>query len=421
MINSKSLPIWLVGVSFVLFQFSLQLSSGVVIGAIMRDMQLTALTAGALSASFYIIYTGLQIPVGILFDCKNPRILLASTALLCGVGCFWFAGSHSLLGLFASRTLIGLGSAFAFVGLSHLIRQHFPIQQFSFMIGLSETIGFAATVCSILGLGSLITHWGWRGFINGAGIVGIIIAILSWTLIPSQPAKDTPMQHYGQQLMSILASKKLWVNGMFIGLTFTIVTVFGAMWAVPFIQAKLSCTPREASMINAIFFLATGISCPLFGWLGAKLTRRKPLIFASSLSTTILFFIMLYLPTHNPFVMSSLIFLLGLCCGAYILAYPIANELSPEDSLSTCTGFINTLALLTTPLLQPFVGYLLDSLSATGSIYTLANYQSALLVIPFSLVMACILACFLPEKIERESHSVGGIRTWLNRKELNGY
>ncbi len=395
---SIPIRIWLVSVAFVLFQFFLQLSSGVVIGAIMGDMQLSALMAGALSASFYVVYTGLQIPVGVLFDCKNPRFLLTSTTLLCSLGCFLFAASHGLFGLFASRALIGIGSAFAFVGLSHLLRQHFPPRQFSFMIGLSETIGFIATVIGIICLGLFISHWGWRGFINGAGIMGLVISALAWKYVPAQTPSATPLQYYGQQVLTIFANKKLWINGLFIGLTFTIVTVFGAMWASSFIQVKLNCSPREASLVNAIFFIGTGVSCPLFGWLGARLTRRKPLIIASSLSTTTLFFVLLYLPTHSQVVMSSLLFLVGLCCGAYILAYPIANELSPKDSLSTCTGFINTLALVTTPLLQPLIGFLLDLFSETGTHYTLGNYQNALLVIPISLLIACILACYLPEK-----------------------
>lgn len=404
---STPIRIWLISVTFVLLQFFMQLSSGVVIGEIMRNMQLSALTAGALSASFYVVYTALQIPVGVLFDCKNPRFLLTASTLLCSLGCFAFASSPGLLSLFTGRIVIGTGSAFAFVGLSHLLRQHFPPRQFSFMIGLSETIGFIATVIGIIGLGSLITHWGWRGFINCAGLFGLVISTLAWKYVPAQPPSDIPLQHYGHQVLAILANKKLWINGLFIGLVFTIVTVFGAMWASSFIQVKLNCSPREASWVNAIFFLGTAISCPLFGWLGVRLTRRKPLIFASALTTTALFFIVLYLPTQSSVVMSSLLFLVGLCCGAYILAYPIGNELAPENSLSTCTGFINTLAIITTPMLQPLVGYLLDLFSETGTHYTLANYQNALLVIPLSLLVACVLACYLPEKIIGE-HDVTG-------------
>ena len=52
--NQFNPVIWLVGTSFVLLQFFLQLSSGVIINVIMHDMHLTALAGGLLSGSFYV-------------------------------------------------------------------------------------------------------------------------------------------------------------------------------------------------------------------------------------------------------------------------------------------------------------------------------------------------------------------------------
>ncbi len=395
--SSVRLGIWLIGVSFVLFQFFLQLSSGVVIGSIMHDMHLSALTAGILSSALYIVYTSLQIPVGILFDKQNTRTLMAVNALLCSIGCFVFAASYSLFGLFVGRLLIGTGSAFAFIGLSHLLRQHYPLRQFAFMIGLSETLGFAATVIGMIAMGTLIATCGWRGFINTAGTVGVLIAFLSWKYIPNSYPQIQPARHYGKQLLQILTNGKAWINGFFVGLTFTVVTAFGALWAVPFIQVKLGCNLQQASMINAVFFLGTALSCPLFGVLATQLSKRRPLILSSCLSTSTLLLVLLYMPIKSHLLMGLLMFLMGICCGAYMLAYTIANELAPAGSLSTCTGFTNMLAMITTPLLQPLIGYLLDVLNNTG-VYTLANYQIALLTIPVSLIIACILVFFLPEK-----------------------
>lgn len=397
---AKPLPrlgIWLVGVSFVLFQFFLQLSSGVVIGAIMYEMQFSALTAGVLSSALYIVYTSLQIPVGILFDRKSTRSLMAINALLCSIGCFAFAAGHSLVALFLGRLLLGTGSAFAFIGLSHLLRQHYPLKQFAFMIGLSETLGFIATVVGMIAMGALISNWGWRSFINIAGVVGLFIAYASWRYIPDSQTHAPPTQHYGHQLWEILSIGRAWINGLFVGLTFTVVTAFGALWAVPFLKIKLNCNIQQASLINALFFLGTALSCPLFGFLSTKFTKRRPLILSSCLSTTTLLLIVLFIPLQNSILLGCLMFLTGVCCGAYMLAYSIANELAPAGSLSTCTGFTNMLAVITTPLLQPLIGYLLDSFSHAGE-YTLASYQFALLTIPGSLIIACVLVYFLPER-----------------------
>jgi len=395
--SSSRIGIWLVGVSFVLFQFFLQLSSGVVIGSIMHDMKLSGLTAGLLGSSLYVVYTALQIPVGILFDRKNTRMLMAVNAFICSMGCLVFASSHSLAGLFIGRFLIGAGSAFAFIGLSHLLRQHFPLRQFAFMIGFSETLGFIVTVIGMISMGSLLSQWGWRGFINAAGICGLVIAFLSWKYIPDSPA-NRPISNYGQQLSQIVSNGKAWINGLYVGLCFTIVTVFGALWAIPFLQIKLSCSLPQASLLGAVFFLGAAVSCPLFGWLSTYFARRRSLILSSCLSTTMLLIILIYLPVQSHLLVGMLMFTIGICCGAYMLAYTIANELAPPNSFSTCAGFTNTLAIITAPLLQPFTGYLLDTLSDHG-IYTLGDYQIALLTVPISLIIAGILVFFLPEKI----------------------
>ena len=135
--------IWLASVLFVLLQFFLHLSSGVIIGAIMQDMKLSAVMAGLLGSSMYLIYTIFQIPVGLLFDKKNTRTLMTINALITSVGCFVFASSHSLTGLFIGRLLIGAGSSFSFVGYSHVLREQFSLKHFALLMGLSETLGKA--------------------------------------------------------------------------------------------------------------------------------------------------------------------------------------------------------------------------------------------------------------------------------------
>ena len=388
--------IWLVGVSFVLFQFCLQLSSGVIISTIMHDLNITALMAGLLSASFYIVYTALQIPIGMLFDRKNTRRLLTYNVFLCSIGCFVFSASTGFVGLFLGRVIIGTGSAFAFIGLSHLLRQYYPLRKFALIIGISETLGFIATTISILVIGSLILIWGWRSFINIAGGVGLFISFLCWQIIPNNPPPQHPMKKASQALFCILANKQNWINGFFVGLCFTVVTAFGSLWSVPFLQLKLHCNVEIASYITALFFLGTAVSCPLFGWLSMHLNKRRPLLWGSSLSTALLMLVILYLPTEKHWVIGAFMFLMGACCGAYMLAYTIANELADKDSLSTSTGFTNTLAVITTPLLQPLIGWIMDLSNKTGN-YQIIDYQIALLTIPFSLVLASLLVAYLPE------------------------
>lgn len=392
--------IWLIGVFFLLFQFFLQLSSGIVVGAIMHEQNLSALTAGLLSSSFYYVYTSLQIPVGLLYDRYNARILLSVNAVLCALGCFLFAAAPSLPYLFLGRLIIGGGSAFAFIGLSHLLREYYPIKHYAFMIGLSETLGFTITVGAMIGMGAFISSLGWRNFIEYAGMLGLLIAALCWKFIPDNKPIRKIHHDYKQQLILVIKNKLAWINGFFVCLEFSVITVFAAMWAVPFLQLKMHCTIKEASILTSMILLGAGLSCPIIGQLSIYFTQRKPLIYASCISTAILFLIVLYLPTSSLLLIGFFMFAIGLCCGAYMLSYSIANELAPAESLSTSTGFTNTIAMLSAPLLQPLIGYLLDLSSKAHGVYTLGDYQFALFILPMALLLACFLAYALPESSE---------------------
>lgn len=396
--SNKRIIVWLVGVSFLLFQFFLQLSSGIVIGAIMYEQGLTALTAGLLSSSFYYVYTSMQIPVGLLFDRYNTRALLSINAFLCALGCFVFSMGHSLPALFIGRLIIGTGSAFAFVGLTRVLRQNFPLKQYAFMIGLSETLGFTVTVCCMIGMGTFINGISWRLFITVAGTVGLLIAALCWFIIPNNKPTAPDQQQYKQQFLLMLKNKLVWINGLFVGLEFSVITVFGAMWAVPFIQLKLECSIKTASILTSMILFGAGLSCPIYGWLSIHLSKRKPLIHISCLSTAALLLLVLFLPMQSTLITGFLLFAIGLCCGAYMLAFTIANELAPPESLSACTGFTNTLGMISAPLLQPLIGYLLDRSSGHSGHYSLNDFQYALLIIPILLVIASILSHYLPEK-----------------------
>lgn len=386
--------IWIVGTSFTLLQFALQLSSAVVINVIMSDMRLSAWTGGLLSGMFYVIYTSLQMPAGILCDHFNPRPILCACACICALGCGVFASSHDLFGLYWGRGLMAVGSGFSFVCLTHLVREHYPKPLFAVLIGATETLSFIAAIFGIVCLGALVQYLGWRDFINITAFLALLCAMLCWRYIPKHSHLSQNGHVNRASIVAVVSSIPLWLNGLFIGLTFLLVTVFGALWAPPFIQMKLQCSLTQASYIDAMFILGVGISCPIFGYLANKVRSRQRLIIAAYLCATSLLFIIIYVSIQQMYIMTGLMFLLGLISGGYILAYTFANELAPPNTLSTTTGLTNTLALIITPILQPLIGRILDILHA-GRDLQLQDYQHALTIIPMCLLLAVGMVALL--------------------------
>jgi MFS family permease len=379
--------IWLIATAFTLLQFTLQLSSAVVINVIMHDMQLSALAGGLLSGLFYVIYTSLQMPVGIICDHFNPRPILCTCAVLFALGCFIFAASEHLSGLYWGRGLSAVGSAFSFICLTHLVREHYPISLFTVLIGTTETLSFLAAIFGIVSLGTVVSYFGWQEFMQAAGCLALVIALLCWRYLPKHSQLSQNGRIDFSRIMAVLSSPSLWLNGFFIGLTFLLVTVFGGLWAPPFLQIKLQCTLAEASYIDAIFIFGVGISCPIFGFLANHVRSRQRLIINAYFLSAVLLLIILYAPIHHIVMMTILMLSLGLVSGSYILAYTFANELAPPNTLSTTTGLTNTLALVMTPILQPLIGYFLDNLHQ-GRAVELQDYQHALSILPICILLA---------------------------------
>lgn len=393
--------IWLVGISFLIFQFFLQMSSGVLLTSIQEQIQFTSLETGILASAFYYIYTVMQMPVGMLFDRFNARYLLVANALLAAFGCIIFATGEDFFTLFAGRFLMGAGSSFAFIGLSQLLCLYFPLRQFSFMIGLSETLGFSITVLAILGMGFVIQYYGWREFVYYLGGMGVLVSMLCLYFIPNNQPQKSSNTPFLQQVKNIITNRIAWINGLFVGLVFSVVTVFGALWAVPFIQLKISCSLFQATLISGLLLFGAGVSCPLYGKLAMRMKHRKPLMWFSCLSTALLITIILFVPIKSGIILGLLMLLSGLLCGAYLLSYTIALEITEPESRSTSTGFTNTLAMLTAPILQPLIGWILDLYAPQGS-PTLTDFQYALLLIPVILIIANLLVFWLPEKKQVE-------------------
>ncbi|MDP3559936.1 MAG: MFS transporter [Legionellaceae bacterium] len=394
--SSSPLAIWSVAITFVLFQFFLQLSSGVIISALSQELALTAVCTGVLSSAFYYVYTALQIPVGLLFDSFNARYLISFNALLCALGCYIFAHSHDFMLLMLSRLMIGAGASFAFIGISHILRSYFPLSTFGFMIGLSETLAFLITVLGMFLMGVWISGENWRELMNHAGLVGLMIALCCFCYIPNH----TPVQTSAlkPQLKLIVSNPRNWANGLFGGCGFTLMTTFGALWAIPFIQIKMQCSLQTSSMVDAALFLGAAISCPLFGILAQRVRKRNTLLRLSYFCTFSLLCIILYVPISNLYLLALLLLFMGISCGAYMLAYSISNELAPKNSLSTCTGFTNTLAVICAPILQPFIGFLLEYFSKHTHVHSLLDYQKSLSILPLSLLIGIWIIQYLPEK-----------------------
>lgn len=402
--------IWSIASSFVLFQFFLQLSSGAIVGNLMQSFHISAFGAGLLASTYYYVYVSLQAPSGLLIDRYGPRLLLSLGALVCALGTFIFGFVDSVWLSALGRVLMGAGAACAFVGSLNLIARWFPPERFAFMAAIAEAVGMMGTIIGSTVLAMLLSHYGWRECMMGAAALAVFISVLIATFVRNAPAHAVQMEsslrpnRFWGDIFHLAKNKIAWINGIYSGLMFSIVTVFVALWGVPFLMHSHNLSLVHAILCCNSVFLGVAIGGPIIGWMDGRFQIRRKVLVGFAFASCLLTLIIIYVTMLPTFLLIILMVVLGMMISAYVLNFAVANEIVPNYLRGTSMGFTNMLSVCTAPIMQPLVGLLLELMTKGGvqtsaHSYMLIDYQLALSVLPLACFIAGFLAFLIPDKI----------------------
>lgn len=392
--------VWFVAAIFVLFQFFLQLSSGEIVSALMKSFTLTAFGGGLLVSSYYYIYVLLQTPVGILMDRYGPRGSLSLGAFVVCIGAFIFATAKTVLFALLGRIMMGGGSAFAFVGCLNVISIWFPARRFALMAAIVETAGMFGAIIGNFWLANAIQKIGWRNCMEFAAIFAGVLSFFLVLIIRNAPRKKKlPMKNLVRTsirvgLKKLLRNPVVWINGIYSGLMFSIVTVFIALWAIPFFEYSHHLDLVKATLLASVLYVGVAVGGPVIGWLDSRTRWRQQIMILNAFLASLCLFIIIFDGQLSLFWIAVFLFLTGMCASSYVLTFAIANEIASPESRAMCIGFTNMLCVIFAPILQPLVGFLITHLH--GAVH--AYFQWSMSVVPLFLLFAAVIGFFLPQR-----------------------
>jgi MFS family permease len=391
--------VWFVAALFVLFQFFLQLSSGEFINGLMKSFALTAFGGGVLASSYYYIYVLLQTPAGMLLDRYGPRGILSAGALIVCIGCLLFSAAKTLFFALLGRVLMGGGAAFAFVGCLNIISIWFPVRRFAFMAAIVETAGMFGAIIGNFWLANYIEKLGWRDCLFFAGIFAGFLSFFLISVVRNSPRKKIIHRAFVRTslragLKKIMHNPIVWINGVYSGLMFGIVTVFIALWAIPFFEFVHHMNLVQATLTASALYVGVAIGGPIIGWLDGKTNLRKRIMIANAFGASVCLFFVVFATQLPTWSIATLLFFTGMCASSYVLTFAIANEIATVDNRATCIGFTNMLCVIFAPILQPFVGFLITHLKGMPH-----YYEWSMSIVPILLLLvATPIGFFLPER-----------------------
>ena len=398
--------IFFLAASFYLYEFILQVAPSVMAAPMMETFHVSAEGFGVISAFYFYAYAPMQLPAGLLFDRYGPRKLMTGALVLCAIGSFFFASTDSVITASMGRFLIGVGSAFSFIGVLVLVSRWFPPQHFAILAGIAQLMSSVGAMFGEMPLAAMIEHVGWRqaSFILAAA--GFLLAILLWCLIrdyPHQPTQALPtrsLREEGRRLLEVCRRSYTWLTGAYAFSIWTPIAVFAALWGVPYLQEKYHVSVVVASGLCSMIWLGIGIGSPLLGWLSDRCSSRRLALITSSVFGLVATLILLYLPDVSIGWMYLVLLMLGFGAGGQTVSFAVVKDNNPAHLVGTASGFNNLSVLLGGAIFQPLVGVILhhsagSQLTRGLPVYTVSSYQTALLVMPCCYLASLILALWL--------------------------
>jgi MFS family permease len=409
-----------IGAVFYSYEYLLRIMPSVMEPALREHFSLSATGYGIFSACYYYAYVPMQLPVGVLMDRWGPRRLLTLACALSILGIWIFAGTSVVSFAAAGRFLTGFGSAFAFVGVLKLATIWLPEDKLAMVAGLAAALGTIGAMVGDNLLGAMVLKLGWQHAVNLTALFGLGVIVLMWFGIHD---KKQHLEEDGgtvgsfkdglRDLKYILMNKQIWINGGFGCLIYLPTTVFAELWGIPYLSHARGMSVSEAEFANSLIFLGFMFGAPTWGYLSDKLHQRKMPMFVGAVGAGIMMTLVIYLPDTTSRTLYCMMFVLGLFYGVQAVVFAVGRELSPKEAAGTAIATTNMFVMLGAMLLQPLIGSLLDhsvtsrygeklaaiQLGTDGmrELYTVADYQFAMMVIPIGIFLAAVLTFFLKE------------------------
>jgi predicted MFS family arabinose efflux permease len=343
---------WLIASFFYAYQYVIRVLPSIMISDIMSKFDIDAALFGQFSGIYYIGYALTHIPIGILLDRIGAKKTLPIFICLTILGVAPLVWSNFWIYPVIGRFLVGVGASSAILGVFKITRMAFAEKRFPIMLSWSVTIGLTGAIYGGGPLNYLKSLWGFENVVYALMILGCILAIFTYFLIPEQ--KQEPVnKSVWLDIKNVLGHKKVMAVCLLAGCMVGPLEGFADVWGSTFLHTVYGMEETLASSLPSIIFLGMACGAPFLSWIASRLNNYLVVILACGLFMGLAF--VLLLQTNLPATwLSILFFIVGILSSYQILAiYEVSTYVAPRVA-----GLTNAMANM---IIMTF-GYVFHSL-----------------------------------------------------------
>ena len=384
--------IWAIATLFPIYQLAIQIGYGSLEKGISRDLQLSLLESSLLSASFLLTYAIMQVPAGLLLDRFSPRVLLGTSAVLCGVSAAAFSRCDSFTTALLFRACLGGFAAFGFPGAGLIARRWITGAMFVLAMGLIDFFFGLGAVGGEAGFALLLQHGvTWRQIMDMLAIAGLGIGLLCAIFIRNRPP-GMPDRSERVQIMDafriVFTNRQVLLALVFYGGMIGAAFGFGGLWDIR-LQGAFGFTETESIDLNSWLFVGLAVSAPLSGILADRLRRRRPILAIGALGSLCGVAGLIFIPLVIPYwALVANLLITGLFLGTSVVIFGVVCDAVPPRYAGTTIALVNGGGCFVGAVLQIVPGVMIGP----GDCHPLQAYQQVLTIYVVFLLGSFIAA-----------------------------
>ncbi|QEO57688.1 MULTISPECIES: MFS transporter [Francisella] len=395
------------------YDFFIRAAPGVMGDNLIRDFGISHTQLGMLSSAYFISYTIMQIPAGVILDKYNRKVVISVATAFCVLGNYLFSATDNYEIAYIGRIFMGIGSAFGFIGAAKMAAMWLPERLFSTFIGFATVVGILGGLVTDTMLSSLVSELGWKEGNAVFTYIGVGILLLIVLFIRDNPKHVQKFTHLSEanfketiiKVLKIFCNIRFWSASIIGAVLFIPINVLGSLWGVGLIQAKFGLSQETASHINGVLFIGAAVGFTIAAIIASLTNRYRRMLILSIISLAVILAIILYVPV-NLSLFTLLYFLLGAAAGPQAVTFGIAKIISPKGTAGSATAGVNMINNFIPIILLPLVGYILTHFGSlidnSTTIYTISSYQNALDMVIVFLLICLPIAMIIPKEVDAD-------------------
>ena len=396
-----------------------RLCPAVVAKDMMNDLGASAGLMGLLASAYFYPYALMQVPSGVLSDTWGPRKTITSFFALAGVGSILLGLAPSATWAIVGRVLVGFGVALLFVPTIKILTNWFRAAEFNRMTGWLVATGGLGALSAGMPLAYLSTAVGWRGSFVAVGVATVLLAAVIWVLVRDTPEEKglPPPEDAGadrapakssigvwQALRLVAGSWRFWPLAVWFFFNGGIFLSFIGLWGGPYFMDVYGLSAIETGAVLSMVAVAKIFGCPVISYVSDRVVRsRKKLLVAASVILAAL----LVQPAYFPEALNlPLLFLWMLLFGLFasaivVVAFTTTKELFPVEIAGTAVGLMNVFPFLGGAIMQPLLGFVLETHERGPDGYSAAAYGDAFQAYIVSGLIALVASILIRESLRQ--------------------